>query len=191
MESNTNRLKWLSEELGVSYRAVATFLRVSHSLLIKASTYQRTLPARKQGYLNDPLFDPYDIRSELKAMEPLVWEDGKKEVRIKDMEMRVLRLEANLLNARKDLDSLVERHRLHRAVMHHTRHLPDSTDGIESIVRMWWIVMKNTAWLALHSPAFSLTVRRKLEMKIVLLQAEMTQLQIWLAEERESEPDNQ
>ena len=101
-----------------------------------------------------------------------------------DMKMRVLRLESDLLHTRKDLDSLVERHRLHRAVMHHTRHLPDSTDGIESIVQMWWIVMKNTAWLALNSPAFSLTVRRKLEMKIVLLQAEMNQLQIWLAEEQ-------
>jgi hypothetical protein len=133
---------------------------------------------------------PYDIRSELKAMEPLVWEDEKKAVRIKDMEMRVLRLESDLLNARKDLDSLVERHRLHRAVMHHTRHLPDSTDGIESIVRIWWIVMKNTAWLALNSPVFSLTARRKLEMKIVLLQAEMNQLQTWLAEEQVRVSDN-
>jgi hypothetical protein len=179
-----NRIQWLPQELGISTRVLAKFFNVSHTLVHLASQGKRTLPTRKQEYLNDPLFDPYDIRSELKAMEPLLWEDERKEVRIMDMKMRVLRLESDLLNARKDLDSLVERHRLHRAVMHHTRHLPDSTDGIESIVQMWWIVMKNTAWLALNSPVFSLTARRKLEMKIVLLQAEMNQLQIWLGEER-------
>jgi hypothetical protein len=188
--SSINRIQWLSQELGISIRVLANFLRLSPSLVHFASANQRTLPARKQEYLNDPLFDPYDIRSELMAKEPLVWEDEKKEVRIMDMKMRVLRLESDLLNARKDLDSLVERHRLHRAVMHHTRHLPDSTDGIESIVQMWWIAMKNTAWLALNSPVFSMTARRKLEMKLVLLQAEMNQLQTWLGEERVSEPDN-
>jgi len=182
--SSINRIQWLSQELGISIRVLANFLRLSPSLVHFASANQRTLPTRKQEYLNDPLFDPYDIRAELKAMEPLVWEDEKKEVRIKDMEMRVLRLDSDLLNTRKNLDSLVERHRLHRALLHHTRQLPDSTDGIKSIVLMWWIVMKNTALLALNSPVFSLTARRKLEMKVVLLQAEMNQLQIWLAEER-------
>jgi hypothetical protein len=53
-----NRIQWLPQELGISVRVLAKFFNVSHTLIHLASQGKRNLPARKQEYLNDPLFDP-------------------------------------------------------------------------------------------------------------------------------------
>lgn len=185
-----NRIQWLMQEFGFSTTILATFFRISPSLVHKASQNLRTIKGVNQLLLNDPLFEPYDIRSQLQVLPPPVWEDPEKEIRIKDMEIRAKKLRSEIYRLQTTLNNRIEQHRKHHALLHHTRHLPLYTKGGETLVEHWWIVMKATAWLAVTSPLFHLSNRRSLEMRIVVFQAELNQLEKWLAEEIAGPPES-
>ena len=180
---SSNRIKWLCEEVGLQYRTLAEFFRVSVSLIHMVGTYKRDLPRKKQALLDDPLFAPYDIREEMAKLPPPAWQDSKKEDRVIRMNFREVRLRWLIIVATKALEKRKEQHRQHHSILYHTRNLPQSSDAEIGLVEQWWILMKNIAQLALMEPPFSLSARRKLELRIALIRTELQEIERWKRED--------
>jgi hypothetical protein len=177
-----NRITWLIEQFQFTYRQLSDLLLVPPSIVHRFHNDKRKLPARNQGLLDHPLFAPYPIREEMAHLIEPKWEDPDKEIRILETETRwnVLFLERR--KVANQLDSMKERRLTLHRILYHTRNLPFTHKGGESLIELKWIVLKSETREELES----LTVedRRKLEKKIAIIDAEMQLLQQWLDEDK-------
>lgn len=181
--ATSNRIKWLCEEVGLQYRTLAEFFRVSVPLIHMVGTHKRELPRNKRALLDDPLFAPYDIREDMAKLPPPAWDDSDKEHRLIMMNFRETRLKWLIIVATKALEKRKEQFRQHHTILYHTRNLPEKSIGEIGRVANWWIMLKNAALLELLDPMFSLTSRRKLELKLALLEAELQEIERWKKED--------
>ncbi len=179
-----NRITWLLKEFGFTYRQLAGILRVSPALTHLFHNNKRKLPVRSQALLDHPLFAPYPIREEMAALPEPVWEDTERDIRILEMEVRRNRLIVDQWKLRKQMEAMKNRHRSLHVVLYHTRDLPFTYKGGESLVELWWINLKALARQELEF--LTVAARRKLETKIALMEAEIQLLHLWLDEEESS-----
>jgi hypothetical protein len=176
------RISWLIEHFQFTYRQLAQLLHVSPDLIHRFHNDKRKLPARNQELLDHPLFAPYPIREEMVLLPEPEWKDTDKEIRFLETEMRwnLLFLERrkvfNQLHAMKK-----RRLTLHR-ILYHTRNLPYSNEGGESMIELKWMNLNDEAREELES--LTVEERRKLEKKLVLIEAEMQLMDQWLEEDR-------
>jgi len=177
-----NRITWLAEQFQFTYRQLAKMLHVSPSLVHLFQNDKRNLPVRNQALLDHPLFAPYPIREEMALLPEPEWEDPDKEIRILETQMRwnLLFLEKRKVSGQ--LDALKQRRLVLHRVLYHTRDLPFSYKGGESLIEMKWIVLKIEAREELES--LTVAERRKLEKKIFLIDAEMQLMDQWLEEDK-------
>ena len=176
------RITWLIEQFQFTYRQLAKMLHVPPSIVHRFHNDTRKLPVRNQALLDHPLFAPYPIREEMALLPEPEWEDPDKEIRILETELRrnLLFLEKRKVSGQ--LDALKERRLVLHRVLYHTRNLPFSYKGGESLVEMKWIILKVDSKEELES--LTVAERRKLEKKIFLLDAEMQLMQRWLEEDK-------
>jgi hypothetical protein len=177
-----HRITWLIEQFQFTYRHLAQLLHVSPDLVHRFHNDKRKLPARNQELLDHPLFAPYPIRDEMSLLPEPEWEDPDKDIRILETKLRWNRLFLERKKVSNQLDAMKERRLTLNRILYHTRNLPVSHKGEESLIEMKWIVLKNEAIEELET----LTVedRRKLEKKIALINAEMQLMQQWLDEDK-------
>jgi hypothetical protein len=175
------RISWLIEQFQFTYRQLAQLLHVSPDLVHRFHNDKRNLPARNQELLDHPLFASYPIREEMSLLSEPGWEDPDKEIRILATETRWNLLFLERKKVSNQLDAMKERRLTLHRILYHTRDLPFTHKGGESLIEMKWIVLKSEAREELES----LTVedRRKLEKKIALIDAEMELMQRWLDED--------
>jgi hypothetical protein len=181
-----HRITWLTEQFQFTYRQLAKMLHVSPSLVHLFQNHKRNLPVRNQALLDHPLFAPYPIREEMALLPEPQWEDPDKEIRILETQTRrnLLFLERRKVSGQ--LTALKERRLVLHRVLYHTRNLPFSYNGGESLIEMKWIILKVDAREELE--LLTVAERRKLEKKIVLIDAEMQLMDQWLEEDRLSGP---
>jgi hypothetical protein len=181
-----HRITWLTEQFQFTYRQLAKMLHVSPSLVHLFQNDKRNLPVRNQALLDHPLFAPYPIREEMALLPEPLWEDPDKDIRILETQTRrnLLFLERRKVSGQ--LNALKERRLVLHRVLHHTRNLPFSYKGEESLVEMKWIILKVDAREELE--LLTVAERRKLEKKIVLIDAEMQLMDQWLEEDGLSGP---
>ena len=179
-----NRINWLTEQFQFTYRELAKMLHVSPSLVHLFQNDKRNLPVRNQALLDHPLFAPYPIREEMALLPEPQWEDPDKDIRILETQTRrnLLFLERRKIS--RQLDAMKQRRLVLHRVLYHTRNLPFSYKGGESLIEMKWIILKVDAREELDS--LTVAERRKLEKKIVLIDAEMQLMDQWLEEDKES-----
>ena len=177
-----HRITWLTEQFQFTYRQLAKMLHVSPSLVHRFHNDKRNLPVRNQALLGNPLFAPYPIREEMALLPEPQWEDPDKEIRILETQMRwnLLFLEKRKVSGQ--LDAMKERRIILHRILYHTRNLPFSYKGGESLIEMKWINLKVDAREELES--LTVAERRKLEKKIALIDAEMQLMQRWLDEDK-------
>jgi hypothetical protein len=181
--ATSNRIKWLCEEVGLQYRTLAEFFRVSVPLIHMVGNHKRDLPRQKRALLDDPLFAPYNIGEEIAKLPPPAWDDSDKKHRVIMMNYRDKKLQWLIIATTKALEKLKDKHRKHHTVLYHTRHLPDQSGKEVGRVENWWILLKNTALFELMEPMFSLSNRRKLELKLALLKTELQEIERWKRED--------
>jgi hypothetical protein len=179
-----NRITWLLKEFGFTYRQLAEILRVSPALTHLFHNQKRKLPVRSQALLDHPLLAPYPIAEEMALLPEPAWEDPDREIRILETEIRRNRLILEKRKVSGQLEAMKERHRRLHVILYHTRALPFTFIGGETLVELWWINLKALARQELES--LTIAARRKLETKMVVMDAEIQLLQRWLAEERGS-----
>ena len=177
-----NRITWLAEQFQFTYRQLAKMLHVSPSLVHLFQNDKRNLPVRNQALLDHPLFAPYPIREEMALLPEPQWEDPDKDIRILETQTRrnLLFLERRKIS--RQLDAMKQRRLILHRVLYHTRNLPFSYKGGESLIEMKWIILKVDAREELDS--LTVAERRKLEKKIALIDAEMQLMDRWLEEDR-------
>jgi len=177
-----HRITWLTDQFHFTYRQLAKMLHVSPSLVHRFHKDTRKLPVRNQALLDHPLFAPYPIREEMALLPEPEWEDPDKEIRILETQMRwnLLFLEKRKISGH--LETIKERRIILHRILYHTRNLPFSFKGGESLIEMKWIIQKVDAKEELES--LTVAERRKLEKKIFLLDAEMQLMQRWLEEDK-------
>jgi hypothetical protein len=177
-----HRITWLIEQFQFTYRQLAKMLHVSPSLVHLFQNDKRNLPVRNQALLDHPLFAPYPIREEMALLPEPEWEDPDKEIRILETQMRRNLLFLEKRKASSQLEAIKERRLVLHRVLYHTRDLPFSYKGGESLIEMKWIVLKIDAREEIES--LTVAERRKLEKKIFLLDAEMKLMDQWLEEDK-------
>ena len=177
-----NRINWLTEQFQFTYRELAKMLHVSPSLVHLFQNDKRNLPVRNQALLDHPLFAPYPIREEMALLPEPQWEDPDKDIRILETQTRrnLLFLERRKIS--RQLDAMKQRRLILHRVLYHTRNLPFSYKGGESLIEMKWIILKVDAREELDS--LTVAERRKLEKKVALIDAEMQLMDQWLEEDR-------
>jgi hypothetical protein len=177
-----NRITWLIEQFQFTYRQLGQMLLVSPPLVHMFHNDKRKLPARNQGLLDHPLFAPYPIREEM-ALHPVPeWEDPDKAIRILETEMRRNRLFLERRKVSDQLEAIKERRLTLHRILYHTRNLPYSNEGGESMIELKWMNLNDEAREELES--LTVEERRKLEKKLVLIEAEMQLMDQWLEEDR-------
>ena len=176
------RISWLIEQFQFTYRQLAQLLHVSPDLVHRFHNDKRNLPARNQELLDHPLFASYPIREEMALLPEPGWEDPDKEIRILATETRWNFLFLERKKVSNQLDGMKERRLTLHRILYHTRNLPFSHVGGESLIEMKWIVLKNEAMEELKS--LTVEERRKLEKKLVLIDAEMQLMQQWRDEDK-------
>jgi len=180
------RITWLMEQFQFTYRHLGKLLHVPASILHRFHHNKRKLPVRSQGLLDHPLFAPYPIREEMANLPEQEWEDPDKEIRFQETEARRINLFLEKIKTSKQLQAMKDR-RVHlQRILYHTRNLPFTFEGGESLVELKWIYLRSLAREELAS--ITLVDRRKLEKKIVLIDAEMKWLQEWLDENGGARP---
>jgi len=176
------RITWLIEQFKFTYRQLSALLHVPPSIVHRFHNDKVNLPVRNQTLLDHPLFAPYPIREEMALLPEPQWEDPYKDIRILETQTRrnLLFLEKRKIS--KQLEAMKERRLILHRVLYHTRNLPFSYKGGESLVEMKWIILKVDAREELE--LLTVAERRKLEKKIVLIDAEMQLMDQWLEEDK-------
>ena len=176
------RITWLIEQFQFTYRQLSALLHVPPSMVHRFHNDKINLPVRNQALLDHPLFAPYPIREEMALLPEPQWEDPDKDIRILETQTRrnLLFLERRKIS--RQLDAMKQRRLVLHRVLYHTRNLPFSYKGGESLIEMKWIILKVDAREELES--LTVAERRKLEKKIALIDAEMQLMDQWLEEDR-------
>jgi hypothetical protein len=177
-----HRISWLIEQFQFTYRQLAQLKHVSPDLVHRSHNDTRKLPARNQGLLDHTLFAPHPIREEMALLPEPEWEDPDKEIRILATETRWNLLFLERRKVFNQLHAMKKRRLTLHWILYHTRNLPFSHIGGESLIEMKWIVLKDEAIEKLES--LTVEKRRKLEKKLVLIDAEMQLMKQWLDEDR-------
>ena len=177
-----NRITWLIQQFQFTYLELAHLFLVSTTLIHMFHKGKRKLPVRNQGLLDHPLFDPYSIREEMARLPVPEWEDPDREIRIVETKTRRNRLFLDQIKGSKQLEAMKERRLTLHRILYHTRNLPFTHKGGESLVELKWINLKAEAREELES--LTVEERRKLEKKLVLIGAEMQLMDQWLEEDR-------
>ena len=180
-----NRIQWLAQSFGISYKMLADFFRVSPELIQKVAQGKRKLHPSGQKFISDSLFSPYPIENEMANLPAPKWPDPEQEIRKKEMALRLYKVISEIQKQRTAFQNLTKRHQQCHAILFHTRQLPFTFEGTESLAEKWWIVAKAQAREALYS--FTLTELRKKELKLALLLEEKKMLEKWLGEDERLE----
>jgi hypothetical protein len=177
-----NRITWLIQQFQFTYRQLSALLLVPPSIVHRFHNDKRKLPSRNQGLLDHPLFAPYPIREEMAVLPVPEWEDPDKEIRILETEMRRNRLFLERRKVSDQLETMKERRLTLNRILYHTRNLPYTNNGGESMIELKWMNLNAGATDELES--LTVEERRKLEKKLVLIEAEMKLMDQWLEEDR-------
>lgn len=172
-----DKLKWLMTEFGFSLRQIADMLDVSASLVHKALLGQRRLGPTPTKILEDSLFTPYPIEVD---ESKLTWADPDPEWRIKEMSVRRLNLQTAIAALEKKMEDTKARHRKLHTLLQHTRHLPLTPAGGESLIVQWWILQRAKASYALLS--FTRRKMDAMQIESTKMKAELLLINEWLEE---------
>jgi hypothetical protein len=175
-------LLWLIQTFGIAANQLADHFRVSPSLFHKASKGKRPLPKQAQRLFSDPLFQPYRVEEEMALLPARQWPDPNEAAYKKETEMRLLWLTEEIRKQSTQLENLTKRQQQLFALLHHTRHLPFSATGNETLPQLWWVVARGKAGLALDN--LTHWVLRKKSLKITLLLTEKNILETWMEEDK-------
>ena len=176
------RIAWLINSFGFTYRQLSDIFPAAPSLLHRFQFNKRKLPAKSQTLLSDSLFNPYAIEDEMAGLPPPPWQDPDEAMRQLEMEVRFKKLTSEIHKANANLESFKKQHQQYHTILYHTRHLPYTSQGNETLVELWWIVIKAKTRATLYS--FTLVALRKKELKIALMQEERLMLGKWIEEDK-------